>query len=136
MTVMSEKRLLHHGRVTDVYRFVSAPKHRTQGVITVEGVQDRHTLLEKRLAMYRTDVVEMLGELPAGFHRPEHQGWGFGMLVMDRHGVVWATDMEVLERLCVLGIGLGVAEWCNQRSDWHRTGGFPYFVCDLRRAVQ
>ena len=129
-------RPLCHARVDEVYSLVSAPKLRRTGIVEVEGIIARHTLLKKRLDMHRGDVLEMLAELPSGFHAPEHRGWSVAEMILDRHGTMWTTEMPTIEKLCVLGIGLGLAHWCSPRSTWSRLpGGLPYIVVELQHRL-
>lgn len=132
MVVLSQPRLLTHGRVVDTYRRVSAPPGRTLGVTEVSGITSKHTLIAKRLEKWSGEVRNMLAELPDGFHAPRHSGWGISQMIIDRHGTMWTDSLLVIEMLCVLGIGTGLARWCEpDRSKWAETGGFPYFVVQL-----
>ena len=130
-------RLLTHQRVNFVFDKCDAPKKVRIGTIEISGISSTWTLLEHRLGEYREAIVEMLGELPDGFHAPYHEGWSVGRMIIDNRGLVWTTDMATVEKLCVLGIASKLGNFCAPRDKWHLLPyKLPYIVFHLPGMVQ
>jgi hypothetical protein len=97
--------------------------------LTVEGVVNNYVLDKKALETHREDLKALAAQLPLEFHMSTGGGWSFRNLCMNREGVQWTSFHHVQEALCVLLIGLDVAEWVLPREMWQiLPGGMPYFV--------
>lgn len=107
-----------------------------QNAVTAEGVMNRYGFHEGRLKGHRDDVISLLSQLPAPFHK-EESGGSFLGACMTRGAVIngqqsgerqWGEQMDVEELLC-LGLALDLVEYCMPRSMWRfLPGGVPTFA--------
>lgn len=100
-------------------------------IILVDGVMYAAYINSDKAEQYGQDIAQMLGELPLAFQPVDRGGSGdasFLESTYTREGVQWTNRQEVAERLLILGIAIGKAECCSDRSTWCMLpGGAPYF---------
>lgn len=96
--------------------------------ITAEGITATFHFHPERLESHRVEVLSLLKELPIEFMEKTGGGMTFLNGCIDKNGSQWGEQMNVQE-LMVLGIGLGLAEYCLPRDMWSvLPGGMPYFM--------
>lgn len=99
-------------------------------VVKVDGVTNSFGLHRDRLEAHRSDVAGWIGDLPAEFLR-SGGGWSFLNLCQTRDGDQWTGMQSAAQELCVLAIGLGLAQWLLPREMWPALpGGVPYVAFD------
>ena len=97
----------------------------------VEGVMQVCKFNPERLESHRQDVIDMVKQLNPTFI---NDGWSFLNLCMDANDNLWTGEHVVCEKLIMLGIGLGIAQFPLPREFWSMLpGGLPYvnFEIDL-----
>lgn len=100
-----------------------------EGAVIVEGILSRFGLHAGRLESHRSEVTEMLMNLPVNFRRSSGGGWSFLQACDDRNGVQWTGFHMIMSQLFVLGMGLGLVKYLMPRELWSALpGGMPYLV--------
>ena len=96
----------------------------------VEGIVRKFGFHPERLQQHRTDIAEMLGELPDEFQADKGGGWSFLNACMTKSGDLWGEHQNI-EQLLVLGLATQQASLLMPREMWSAfPGGMPYFaVC-------
>ena len=119
---------LTYERVRSVYeRCYRDQTARILAKAEVEGWLLRHTFSVVQLTKAREDIVKMLLCLPEGFRTDEGGGGSVAQMIMRDDGTPWTGEMPDVEKLLVLGMAVGLMEFCAPRDKWHRLpGGFPY----------
>ncbi len=93
------------------------------------GVMNDYALNPERLEANRELIAALLAELPDEFQSGKGGGWSFLNACMDRHGNLWTGMHPTVEKLVVLGIATGQAEFLLPREIWSvLPGGMPYFA--------
>lgn len=79
-----------------------------------------------------SDIAEMLAQLPAEFQRAGAGGgggWTFLKACLDKDGGQWTSLHSDMDKLFMLGIAAGQAQWLLPREMWSALpGGMPYVV--------
>lgn len=95
--------------------------------IKVEGLIHKAEFHKERLESTRDTVVGWLALLPDAFCAENGGGWSFLNACQTKDGVQWGEHRD-MERLFMLGIGLGVAKWQMLSMREALPGGMPYVV--------
>lgn len=89
----------------------------------VKGIMQDFGFHPIRLNGYKEEVQEMINQLCMKFK----DGWSFLNLCIDKTGNLWTGSHAECERLVVLAIGLGLAEYKMHKEYWHMLpGSMPY----------
>lgn len=111
------------------------PGQTPANAVVVEGLMRKIGLHKERLESHRTEIQELLAELPDNFHKSKGGGWTFLNGCMDKDGNQWGEQMNV-DELVMLGAALGIARYQLPREMWSALpGGVPYFVVELPEAA-
>lgn len=95
----------------------------------VEGILNKFGFHPERLESHRTEIEEMLMQLPDEFKQSIGGGWSFLQACMDRDGNQWTGLHRRMDQLFSLGIALGKVKNQLPRELWEALpGGMPYFV--------
>jgi len=95
----------------------------------VEGITSNFGFHKERLLSHKEEVKKMLMQLPKTFRRSEGGGWSFLNACDDKDGNQWTGLHSNMEQLFVLGMGLGLCEYCAPKEMWAiLPGGMPFIV--------
>lgn len=98
--------------------------------VEVEGIVHPVVFSRAKLDKYRTEIGEMLVELPLPFQPVAAGGgggWSFLNACQDRDDNQWTGLHWTMEMLFQLGIGTDQAKWLMPRDMWSAfPGGMPY----------
>jgi len=98
-----------------------------EGVVLVEGIQEKFGFHPGRLEEQRFRVVEWLKALPHQFR--QDGGGSFLNACNQENGVRWTGLHQRMEQLFCLGLGLELVELQMSREMWAALpGGMPYYV--------
>lgn len=90
--------------------------------IVANGILNDFGFHPARLENHREDVQEMINQLHVEFKN----GWSFLNLCVDQDGNHWGEHVDC-EKLTVLAIALGLAEYKLPKEYWHALpGNMPY----------
>lgn len=104
----------------------------TSNYVKTEGIITNVGLHPERLASHKTEILEMLNELPDEFKRSGGGGWSFLNACNDKDGKLWTGDQSVVEQLVLLGIASEKVAFQLPREVWAALpGGVPYFVVEI-----
>lgn len=104
--------------------------------VECEGILHTAWFHPGRLETNRTEIGALLDELPEPFHEAGGGGWSFLNACNDKNNVQWTGFHQTMERLFLLGIGIGRAQWLLPRNMWSAfPGGMPYVVVKTETAV-
>ncbi len=104
----------------------------TSNCMKAEGIMTNASFHPDRLAGHKTEIEEMLGELPIGFQKNSGGGWTFLNACNDKNGNQWAEYIQTMEQLFLLGIAIDKVKFQLPREVWSALpGGIPYLVVDL-----
>jgi len=99
--------------------------------VRLQGIKERVVLHAGRLKARRKEIAALLAQMPDQFRAEQNGGGGGWSLLsghLDRHGNHWA-EHATIERLFLLGMGIGKVEYFMPRKAWHALpGGMPYYV--------
>jgi hypothetical protein len=99
--------------------------------IIVYGITNNIGFHPERLKVHLTKVSEMLAELPIQFQftsKGGGDGWSFLNMCMTKDDKQWTGFHQIMEQLCLLAIGLKLAEFPASRELWSLLpGNVPYF---------
>jgi hypothetical protein len=105
--------------------------------VEVAGIVERYGFHPERLEAHRSDVEDLLSELPVEFFDVAEGGgggWSFLNACMDRNGTQWTGLHRTMGHLFALGEALGVVTCQLPRELWAvLPGGMPYYVIKLKR---
>lgn len=94
------------------------------------------TFCSDRLARHRDQIVAMLDGLPDSFKASGGGGMSFLNACEDANGVQWTGLHRTMERLFLLGIGIGRVVSLMPRELWPALpGGMPYYRVEASDAV-
>lgn len=94
----------------------------------VDGVISRFGFHPTRLESHKSEIAELLDELPGEFHASNGGGSSFLNACMTKGGDQWGEHRNI-EQLLSLGIATGNAKMLMPREMWNiLPGGMPYFV--------
>ena len=80
-----------------------------------------------RLETHKTEIAELLAELPDNFQAEIGGGWSFLNACMTKDDKQWGEHRDI-ECLVALGIATDQAKWMMPRDMWSiLPGGMPYF---------
>lgn len=100
--------------------------------VVTEGIMAKMAFDRDKLAMHRTEIGDMLSQLPTEFKTKDQgggDGWSFLNACMDSDGNQWTGMHSTMDQLFVLGIATDQAEWCMPKEMWDLLpGGMPYVV--------
>ena len=97
----------------------------TSTAILVEGVVRKFGFHPERLRQYKSEIADMLRQLPNEFH---NDGWSFLNACVDQKGNQWGEHKDI-EELFVLGEALGLVKCLMPRELWGvLPGGMPYYM--------
>jgi len=101
----------------------------TSNYIKAEGIVLNVGFHPERLESHRSEIDEMLGELPDEFQQSGGGGWSSLNACNDKHGNQWTGLHRTMEQLILLGIAIGKVKFQLPRDIWASLpGGMPYFV--------
>lgn len=99
--------------------------------VIVDGIFRKFGLHKQRLESHRSEVSEMLTDLPDQFMQGKGGGWSFLNMCMTKDGNQWGEHRN-MEELMVLGCGLGLVELQLPREMWAALpGGVPYLSVNI-----
>lgn len=92
----------------------------------VAGIVTRTTL---DTAGHEAEIAAMLADLPDEFQSSSGGGWSFLNACHTKAGVQWTDLHSTMEKLFMLGIASGQAQYLMPRELWSALpGGMPYIV--------
>lgn len=100
------------------------------GDVVVDGIVVTGVHFDKaQLADHAELIAGLLLELPDEFKASGGGGWSFLNACNDRHGNQWTGLHRTMERLFMLGMGIGMVTCQLPREMWDALpGGMPYYV--------
>lgn len=97
--------------------------------IKCEGVVVRAMLDDIKVNEYRTEILDMLSQLPDKFVRSKGGGASFLAMCRKKDGSPWAGEHRYVDILVCLGIAVKELHYCLPRESWHiLPGSVPYIV--------
>ena len=94
-----------------------------EGAMVVEGIVRNFVFHPERLKVHKAEIGQLLNDLPGTFK----EGWSFLQMCEDKYGQQWTGLHTIMEELMVLGIAVGMVEYCAPRDMWPALpGGVPY----------
>lgn len=98
--------------------------------VLVQGIAVNYVLHRRRLEIGMPRVSELLEELPLGFRRGD--GECFLECGATRFGQLWTDSLPLMEKLCVLGLAVGLVAFTTPRETWPRLpAGLPNITVKL-----
>ena len=95
----------------------------------VEGILTNYGLSKSALERNKEAITQMLSDLPPPFRQETGGGWSFLNACNTRSGEQWTGLHVVMDRLFVLGMGIGMVQCCLPREFWSfLAGGMPYYM--------
>ena len=116
---------------------LSAPQeagesHPQDSMTFVESISSRIAFHTNILEHYRGQIGDWLKALPYQFHKNGGGGWSLLNGCVQENGEQWTDFQCNVERLFVLGMGLGEVKFFMDRKFWGALpGGVPYYVIDI-----
>lgn len=99
------------------------------GDVHVEGIVESARFDKPALADHAEQIAALLLELPDEFMVSKGGGWSFLNACFDRHGEQWTGFHRTMDRLFMLGMGIGMVECQLPREMWDALPGcMPYYV--------
>jgi hypothetical protein len=99
--------------------------------VIVHGIINKWGFVPEKLEEHKTEIIEMLGQLPDEFMVKKGGGWSFLNGCMRKDGEQWGEQPSV-DQLFSLGQGIGVVKCQIPRELWSVfPGGVPYYQVDL-----
>ena len=96
--------------------------------VVVEGIVSKSFFHRGRLEEHKSEIMEMLMELPHQFRQSDGGGWTFLNGCINDKGQQWG-EQPTVDRLFQLGIGTGQAAYMMPREMWSVfPGGVPYCI--------
>lgn len=97
--------------------------------IEIDGIMHVFRFDRHEIEARRSEIGELLLELPYSFRKSEAGGWSFLSACDDRHGTQWTGEHRMVELLFVLGQAAGYVELLTPRDMWSiLPGGMPYYA--------
>ncbi len=98
------------------------------GGILVSGILLNVGFHPERLESHKTEIHEMLYELPEEFQESRGGGWTFLNAYKTKDGVHWGEHLD-MEKLFLLGLGIKEVTCLLPRHTWKLLpGGVPYYA--------
>lgn len=124
--------ILNSENVTAVFTDCLYKDNENADYIMVCGVVTDVRLHRGRLDQHKTDIKDMLSQLPPTFQKDIGGGWSFLHANETANGVQWTGFHAVQEQLLLLGMGVGFVSECVSRQFWPQMpGGMPYYVIEF-----
>lgn len=99
--------------------------------VIVPGIVNKWGFVPEKLEEHKTEIIEMLDQLPDEFKTSKGGGWSFLNGCMRKDGEQWGEQPSV-DQLFSLGQGIGVVKCQVPRELWSMfPGGVPYYQVDL-----
>jgi hypothetical protein len=100
------------------------------GEVEVDGIRSLGVRFDKTLLADHAELIAfLLGELPDEFKASGGGGWSFLNACNDRHGRLWTGLHSTMDKLFMLGMGVGLVECQLPRDMWVvLPGGMPYYL--------
>lgn len=99
--------------------------------VVVQGIVCKWGFVPEKLEEHKTEIVEMLGQLPDEFMAKKGGGWSFLNGCMRKDGEQWGEQRSV-DELFSLGQAVGVVKCQVPRELWDMfPGGVPYYEVTL-----
>ncbi len=103
----------------------------TDEAVLVEGIRSKYGFHPDRLMNNKTEIGELLTELPEEFHTGTGDGWSFLNACVTKEGSQWGEHRDV-EALMVLGLATEQVSYLMPRDMWKlMPGGMPYFKVEI-----
>lgn len=103
-------------------------------MIPAEGVTFHTGFVREAVESHRTDIRDMLSELPGEFHKSAGGGMSFLQMCEDKNGKQWTGMHSTVEQLLLLGVAAGYASYPLPREMWKvMPGGVPYVTIDVEQ---
>lgn len=97
--------------------------------IVIEGIVAKYGFDKKQIENNKSDIEDMLSQLPKEFHKGTGGGWSFLGACHNKDGEQWTGMHRSMEQLFCLGIAIGKVEYLLPREMWNvLPGGMPYLV--------
>ena len=127
---MSTKNVLDPERVKAVFMdCLFKEGEDTSKYVKAEGITNNVGFHPERLESHKTEIEEMLDELPDKFKKSGGGGSSFLNACNDKHGNQWTGLHQRMEQLFQLGVGIGKVQNQMSREMWSvLPGGMPYYV--------
>jgi hypothetical protein len=108
----------------------------TTDPVLVIGIVQKVGFHKERLNSHKQEVIDLLDQLPDDFQPEKGGGTSFLNMCVDKDGAQWGEHRN-MEQLCMMAIGLGLADWCMPREMWNvLPGGMPYFGIKKREVLE
>jgi hypothetical protein len=129
--VVPPEPLIDPQRVTDTFDYCLWHPNDCDGeCVHVEGIRMADFDSES-LARSREEITALLDGLPVEFKRSGGGGWTFLNACNDANGVQWTGLHQTVEKLFLLGMGIGRVTTLMPREVWPALpGGVPYYVVE------
>jgi len=99
--------------------------------INCDGIVNSVIFDKEKLNAHKIEIYELLKELPTEFMHNGGGGYSFLMACNDKNGNQWTGLHIVIERLFLLGLGIGKVRCLLPRETWAvLPGGVPYYVVE------
>jgi hypothetical protein len=100
--------------------------------IKLEGILADFGLDKDVLEANREEITDLVKKLPGPFRASEGGGWTFLKGYRDYNGVIWTEKPAHIEQIMLLGMGIGLIEYCLPRDLWSLLPQkVPYFRIKL-----
>jgi len=108
----------------------------TDNHFRVDGITKSIDFTPEKLKENEQNIVKMLQRLPDQFQKDGGGGWSFLNTCEDNMGNQWSGDHAQMEKLVLLGIGVGKVKFSMPKEWWSAfPGGMPYLVIDLEAPI-
>jgi len=95
----------------------------------VDGVLTKANFCVKKLEENKSNISDMLNDLPDNFKKGTGDGWSFLNMCEDKNGVQWTDFHVTVDELVCLGIAVDKMTYLMPRELWNvLPGGMPYLV--------
>jgi hypothetical protein len=99
--------------------------------VIVHGIVNKWGFVPEKLEEHKTEIIEMLAQLPVEFQEKLGGGWSFLNACVRRDGVQWA-EHPTMDMLFSLGQAVGAVQCLMPREMWSLLpGGMPYYQVKL-----
>lgn len=111
---------------------LNKPGDKSETVTVQSAVNEGAFVLNKgRLQGNRAVIRDYLARLPEKFRREPH-GWSLLDAVTAQDGTRWTNDPTMADKLIMLGVAVGLAEFRGAREKWRmEPGGMPLVLLRL-----
>ncbi|MGL6198716.1 MAG: hypothetical protein ACRC3H_07260 [Lachnospiraceae bacterium] len=100
-----------------------------KSALKCEGIMSIAYFDKSKLEANEVEIYAMLNELPIEFFRDSGGGYSFLAACNDKYGNQWTGLHSVMEKLFLLGMGIGKVQCLLPKEVWTALpGGMPYYV--------